>query len=264
MSDYLVIGVPQFIGEIIDGRNEIDQIRQSGFIENIGATYIEVQPDYETYADRVLAVNISLAQIIAEHPHHFPIVLAGDCVSSLGMVKGLNSRSETGIIWYDAHGDFNTPETSPSGFLGGMPLAALVGSGNQHLLAALELNPLPENYVIFTDGRDLDPQEGENLRASEIALYEDVNDLLTALLPKHPVYIHLDVDILDPLHMPSLGYPAPNGPDPTTVAETLARIGQEAQVIGLLVSMWNGDKDANDLPLQSTLTMMNGLLANLK
>lgn len=263
MPQFLVIGAPYFIGKQIAGRNEVAEIIASGFVEKIGADYLEIQPDFATHTDPVIAVNISLAAIIADHPNHFPIVLSGDCVNSLGMVKGLRAQQEVGIIWYDAHGDFNTPETSPSGFLGGMPLATLVGQGNDHLREALSLEPLNEEMIIFTDGRDLDPEEGVNIRASNITIYEDVKQLMTAPMPAYPVYVHLDVDIVDPEFMPALGYPAENGPSPNDVADTLKLIGREAQVEGLLVSLWNGDQAADETPLQSTLTMVNALLDGL-
>ena len=103
MPDYIVIGVPYFIGEIIPGRDEVAQILATGFVEKIGASYLKVAPDFATYPDHVVAVNASLAQTIAQNPDHFPIVLSGDCVNSLGMVKGLSARQQPGIIWYDAH-----------------------------------------------------------------------------------------------------------------------------------------------------------------
>ncbi len=263
MPQYLVIGVPYFIGKQIPGRDEVAKILASGFVKKIGGDYLEIQPDFTAHADPVIAVNISLAAIIADHPNHFPIVLSGDCVSSLGMIKGLRAQEDVGIIWYDAHGDFNTPETSPSGFLGGMPLATLVGRGNDHLREALDLEPLSEEMVVFTDGRDLDPEEGVNMRASNITFYEDVKQLMTAPLPQYPIYVHLDVDVVDPAYMPALGYPAENGPSPNDVADTLRLIGRESQVKGLLISLWNGDQATDELPLQSTLTMIHALLDGL-
>ncbi len=261
MIEFVCINVPHFLGHKQPGRNEGDEIRASGFVDRISATWVEIEPDYDQH-DPVVAVNLALAEAITSHATRFPIVLAGDCVSALGMVKGL-AQDNLGIVWYDAHGDFNTPETTPSGFLGGMPLAILVGRGNQHLMASVGLEPIPENHILFTDGRDLDPEEGENLRASEIAVFTDVNALLTTPLPTHPVYIHLDVDIVDPQYMPALGYPAPNGPTPDTIAATLQRIARDGNVAGLLVSLWNRDKATDDLPLRSTLKMVEALVTSL-
>lgn len=264
MPKTICIGVPQFLGEPAPNRIEIQQIQEAGFIQSINAEYVEIEPHYDAFEHPVNAVNAALAQTIADHSDYFPVVLASDCVSSLGMVKGLAQRhANVGLVWFDAHGDFNTPETSPSGFLGGMPLAALVGRGNQHLMTGINLNPIPENHVRFTDGRDLDPEEGKNLRASDITLYENVSDLLDASLPAHPVYVHLDVDIVDPQYMPALGYPAAGGPSPETVSIVLERLAAEASVVGLLVSLWNADKGDSDTCRDSTLQMMNALLRAL-
>lgn len=260
----LVIGVPQFLGEHLEGRTEIRRILDSGFVDNIGARYIEVEPDGKQDSNPVVATNTALARVIQSNPGDMPVVLASDCVSALGMVKGLSERyPEIGVIWYDAHGDFNTPETTPSGFLGGMPLAALVGRGNQHLLEALDLEPLPEDHVLITDVRDLDPEEAEQLLNSQVHVFPSVTDLNTAPLPHYPVYIHLDVDVIDPVYMPALGYPAPQGPSPADVEQTLRRIAREADVVGVLVSLWNEDKAMNDLPLNNTLRMIYGLIDQL-
>lgn len=263
MPEFVCIAVPQFIGQHVEGRTEVDDIKASGFIERIQAKWTTIHPYYDAYDEPVMAVNAALADAIDANQSYFPIVLAADCVSSLGMVKGL-PHEELGVVWYDAHGDFNTPETTPSGFLGGMPLAALVGRGNQHLLEGIGLQPIPESRVIISDVRDLDPEEGENLATSQITVYKNVNDLLTAPLPTYPVYVHLDVDIVDPEYMPALGYPAPNGPTPDEVGATLKRLAQSGKVVGLLVSLWNGDKATDDTPLQNTLKMIEAFLAGLE
>ena len=260
MPKFVCIGAPQFLGKPDENRTEIAEIRATGFVEKIGATYIDIDPEYDTYDDPVVAVNASLAETIQAYPDHFPIVFASDCVSSLGMIKGLSNYKDIGTIWYDAHGDFNTPETTPSGFLGGMPLAILVGRGNQHIMEALNLDPIAENRVMVTDVRDLDEEEGQALFSSDIVVMEDVKELLEKPLPEHPIYIHLDVDIVDPEYMPALGYPADNGPSPDDVVETLRHIAENGNVVGLLVSLWNADKATNDIPINNTLKMIDGLI----
>ncbi len=265
MPQFVCIAVPQFIGQTIDGRTEVTDLKTSGFVERLHAKWETIHPYYDAYDSPVTAVNAALAETIATNSSRFPIVLAADCVSALGMVKGLShTQDDVGVVWYDAHGDFNTPETTPSGFLGGMPLAALVGRGNQHLLEGIGLQPIPEARVTITDVRDLDPEEGGNLEASQITVYTNVNDLLNAPLPDHPVYVHLDVDIVDPQYMPALGYPAPNGPTPEQVAATLKRLAQSGKTVGLLVSLWNGDKATDDTPLQNTLKMIEAFLEGLE
>lgn len=262
MLEFICIGVPQYLGEELEHRTEVAQIKASGFAKSINAKWVDVEPDYDQYNDPVIAVNATLGDIIAQNSDHFPIVFAADCVSSLGMVKGLGSDNLS-IIWYDAHGDFNTPETSPSGYLGGMPLAALVGRGNKHLLEALDLEPVPEEYVTITDVRDLDPVEGVKLFGSDVEVIEDIDDLLELPLSLRPTYIHLDIDILDPAYMPAVGYPAENGPSTDQVIKTLKYVAKEGNVVGVLVSLWNADKAEDDKPMKTTLKMVKALIKSI-
>ncbi len=91
-----------------------------------------------------------------------PVSVAGDCCTSIGILAGLQQAGvDPTLIWFDAHGDFNTWETTPSGFLGGMPLAMLVGKGEQTIMEGVGTSVLPEEQVILSDGRDLDPGEDE-------------------------------------------------------------------------------------------------------
>src|SRR3990170_5555832 len=108
---------------------------------------------YGGLADRVAAVLAAGDR---------PVSVAGDCLSSLGVIAGLQRAGvDANLLWFDAHGDFNTWQTTPSGFLGGMPLAMAVGRGEQRLVEALGMRPIEEASVILSDARDLDPGERE-------------------------------------------------------------------------------------------------------
>lgn len=264
--DYVFISVPHFIGEKKAARTETQDIKNSGFLEELQASWVDVEPDFAAHVDPVVAVNVALAGAIAAQPEHFPIILAADCVSSIGAMKGLRAKyPDLAVIWYDAHGDFNTPETTPSNFLGGMPLAALVGRGNEHLLEGVGLQPVPESRIYVADVRDLDPEEGEMLNASDIHVLDSAADFLKLELPPVPLYIHLDVDILDPEFMPGLGYPADNGATPPEVNSTLRRIGLDGDVAGLLVSLYNAEIATDShRALTVTVEMMRSLVQALE
>jgi arginase len=252
MAEFVCIGVPYFVGETIDRRTEVAQIRASGFAAGIEAPWIDVDPDFGYGIDPVVAVNRALAAAIEANMGRIPIIFAADCVSALGVMKGLAAQKPA-VIWLDAHGDFNTPQTTPSGFLGGMPLAMLVGRGAMHLMNGIELAPVPETDVILTDARDLDPMESIALRDSRVTHLLDVRDLLTVPLPDRPLYIHLDTDIVDPAELPGMAYPAPDGPDLATVAGALRRVARDGRPAGLLVSLWSAALTDDPRALNGTL-----------
>ena len=142
-----------------------------------------------------------------------PVSIAGDCCTTLGMLTGLQRAGrDPALIWFDAHGDFNTWETTPSGFLGGMPLAMMVGREEQTMPKAQALSPLAENRVILTDARDLDPGEKQLIEESDVIHLPDVKNLLNAMLPNGPLYIHIDMDIINPANAPAMNYLAAGGP----------------------------------------------------
>lgn len=185
-----------------------------------------------------------------------PMSYAGDCVSSIGILAGLQRRNiQATLIWMDAHGDFNTPETSPSGFPGGMPLAMLTGRGNQTVVDAVGLTPLSDDQVVLVDARDLDPGEDTALAGSGIR-HVTVTELSADALPKGPIHVHLDTDIIDPTDMPALNYPVPNGPSLKSVGTALARLADSGQVVAVSVSSWNPALPGADTAARATRTLI--------
>jgi arginase len=165
---------------------------------------------------RISVLQFGLAIFVADSLRQGvrPVSIAGDCCSAIGVSAGMQRAGlEHMLIWFDAHGDFNTWETSPSGFLGGMPLAMLVGRGEQSLLEALDMKPHLEQRVVFTDGRDLDPLEREAMESSGVVHLNDTNLILDYELPDLPLHIHFDTDVLNPDTAPAMNYQASGGPD---------------------------------------------------
>jgi arginase len=160
-----------------------------------------------------------------------PISLAGDCCTAIGLLAGLN-RAELYplLIWFDAHGDFNTRETSPSGFLGGMPLAMLAGLGDLTLLENLEMDKISQEQIILTDGRDLDPGEKELVANASITHLREPLDLLDYPLGEQSIWVHFDTDIVNPEQSPAQNYPAPGGP----CADDLERVFRHLAATGLI------------------------------
>jgi arginase len=191
---------------------------------------------------RMSAIHGALAEFVAESVAggDRPVSIAGDCCTAIGVLAGLRRAGvEPALIWFDAHGDFNTWETTPSGFLGGMPLAMLVGQGEGTMPAAVGLETLPEASVILTDARDLDPAEREAVLASEVVHLTDVGDLIAYRLPEGPLYVHFDVDVVTPEEAPAQNYPAPGGPSSSTLDAVFRRLAESGQVAAVSLSSWN-------------------------
>ena len=173
-----------------------------------------------------------------------PVSFAGDCCTTLGVVAGIQKAGlSPTLIWLDAHGDFNTWETTPSGFLGGMPLAMMVGRGQQTICEEVGLAPFPEAQIILTDARDLDPGERANLDDSAVVHLPQVEQLLDYPLPDGPLYVHFDVDVLDSRVLPAVSYPAPGGPDAAMMRRVFRHLAGTGRVTAVSVSAWNPDLD---------------------
>ncbi len=169
-----------------------------------------------TALDRVADVQNPLIQQVraALESGERPVVIGADCCTPIAVVAGLSRAGVSPrVLWLDAHGDFNTPTTSPSGFLGGMPLAMLVGRGDRRLLEAAGLAPLSERDVVLFDARDLDPDEAIALSGSEIRrTVRSLAALQQALSDDGPWHVHLDVDVVNLEDAPSVGFPVEGGP----------------------------------------------------
>jgi arginase len=152
-----------------------------------------------------------------------PIFIGGDHSIAVGTIGGVTYHEPAGVLWIDAHGDFNTPESSPSGNLHGMPLAALLGLGAPELVNLGRPGPkLAPAQVILIGVRDLDPQEKEMLKKSGIGIYtmREIDERGMATVAKEALkrlshlsrlHVSLDMDSLDPSEAPGVGTPAPGG-----------------------------------------------------
>lgn len=156
----------------------------------------------------------------------FPVVLGGDHSIAIGTLAGLAENYENlGVIWYDAHADMNTEETSPSGNIHGMPLAVALGYGAKVLTAIQGNFPKvkPENVVLI-GARSIDEGEKQFIREHGIQVYtmHDVDRLgMTAVMQEaiihlegqhvDGVHLSLDLDGIDPLYTPGVGTPVPGG-----------------------------------------------------
>lgn len=191
-----------------------------------------------------------------------PVSIAGDCCASLGVLAGLQlANLSPTLIWFDAHGDFNTWETTPSGFLGGMPLAMLVGQGDQTIVSGVSLTTLPESQVILTDARDLDAAERLSLEESDVHHINPATDLLDLPLPQGSLYVHFDTDIINPKEAAAMNYPAEGGPSVADLKRIFRRIALTGRLNALSVSSWNPELDKDGCTQKVVLELIDDLLS---
>jgi arginase len=198
--------------------------------------------------DRLSALYSGVAAAVAGEAGHggCPVVVSGDCTTALGTVSGLQRAGiEPGIVWFDAHGDVQTLETTTSGYLGGLPLRLLVGYRPELIAARLGLRAVPERQVTLVGARDLDPPEVSYLAGAQIRRSQ-VQELDAAGLPRGPFYVHLDLDVIDPAQLPGLRLPVPGGPSPAQVAGALNALLGTGRVaaIGIACTWYPGHSAA--------------------
>jgi len=179
------------------------------------------------YIDCIIPMGRRIAGAVATSVQagHFPLVLGGDHSLSVGSIRGAAKHKKLGVIWVDAHADFNTAETTPSGNIHGMPLAALCGLGDPRLVSLWDETPpiLDPKRVAVIGARDLDPGEKQNLREAGVMVQsmEQIDRMgMVNVLEKaieqvgqdvDGIYLSFDMDALDPRHAPGVGTPVPGG-----------------------------------------------------
>ncbi len=240
-----VIGVPMDFGQ---NRRGVDMgpsaMRYAGAIQRLEALGHEVKDEGDISIDQttagqdtntklrnlpeVIETSTKLADKVSEvlSNKRFPLVLGGDHSIAIGTLAGLAKNYENlGVIWYDAHADMNTEETSPSGNIHGMPLAVSMGLGNDKLVNIHGYAPKvkPENIVII-GARSVDPGERDLIKEKGVKVFtmheidklgmtEVMNQAMWYLRDREVdgVHLSLDLDGLDPLYTPGVGTPVPGG-----------------------------------------------------
>jgi len=174
-----------------------------------------------------------------------PLVLLGECTLAPAVVAGLRAaQPDLVLVWVDAHGDLNTPETSPSGFLGGMPFAVLLGWCHDRLRRAAGLDPaLPEARAALVGARDLDPGERAAIDRSQLVVAGDIGAALAGLPADAPIHLHLDGDVLDPADAPGVDFPAPGGWSGAQLDAEMAALAETGRVVGISVCCGNPRRD---------------------
>lgn len=235
-----IIGVPVDLGA---GRRGVDMgpsaIRYAGLalrlralghsVMDLGNVSVPLAEALEEPADddklRYLQSLVEINRDLSARVQHaceqgyFPLILGGDHSLSIGSVRGVAAQRKIGLIWIDAHGDFNTEQTTPSGNIHGMSLAALTGRGHAMLAAPI----IADTNAVLVGIRDVDDEEAIQLRSSGIHLFSmhDIDRLGMAAVMERAIaaasegtqgfHVSLDLDALDPGEAPGVGTPVTGG-----------------------------------------------------
>jgi arginase len=152
-----------------------------------------------------------------------PVFLGGDHSIAIGSIGGITAREPSGVVWIDAHGDYNIPETSPNGNIHGMPVAVLTGSGLPDLVNAGRSGAkVRTSDIIYVGTRNLDYDERSLLKKSGIKIFsmKDIDEngiaftvraALKSLTHLSKIHVSLDMDALDPIFAPGVGTPDTGG-----------------------------------------------------
>jgi arginase len=176
-----------------------------------------------------------------------PIVVSAECSVATATLPWVAAHhGDARVLWLDAHADFNTPDTSPSGYIGGMPVAAATGMFETRLEPPL----LPADRLVFAGLRDVDPGEQELLDRSGATIAPTLADVPPAL-GDHPVFIHFDADVID--GYPSAFPPPPGGPTAEELRALLTTIAASNPIVGLAIASVAG-------PIEPVLAILEPLL----
>ena len=234
--------------------------------------------------NRLALAESQLARIVADDRRngYLPVGLLANCSSILGMLSGLQHSGPTGkplrvgMVFVDAHGDFNTPETTLSGMLGGMPVAIAAGQCLTRMRLKTGLEPaVPTRHIVEVCVRDTDPLEQELLDRSDIQqlTLEDVRTRSTNLHSAMKrlseatdvIYIHVDMDGLDPREVPGHPLTVPGGPTSIELAAALTEMFKYEKVAAFgVASTPYGDKDKTGVSHQAAYNLILGAVKGIQ
>ncbi len=298
--DINVIGVPLFFGcdregvnlspNILRNKGLIDTLKSNHRVYDLGDLHVPEKPsdkfsshDNMKYFKEIQEVNSNLAQSVycSLNSGFFPLIIGGDHALGLGSICGVSkffSPDNFAVIWIDAHGDINTPQSSPSGNVHGMPLAAAMGIGHDDMtnlfFQGRKVNP---DNVYIIGARDLDKGElnlikdlhlkvwtTEEVKAIGVASL--IDEILRDLSKKGINNIHLsyDIDSLDKSLVPGTGTPVEEGLDLKTIEDILCSLLKTQLVKSMDFVELNSSLDFNNKTLKVALQLFETISSSLK
>jgi arginase len=235
-----------------------------------------VAPSTEWQAELATAFELQrrVAEAVAEAraADEVPLLLSGNCNTTVGVLAGLGpAERRVGLIWLDAHGDFNTPEEDGAGFLDGHGLAMAVGRCWPQATARVPgFTPLREEDVLLVGARDLTPDQAAVLEGAALTWLPpdrvrrpgEVAAALDALAARVDVlHFHVDLDVHDPSIAPANGYAAPDGLSAAEVIEVLALAAERRPVVSGTLASWDPSLDVDHRMRDTALDLLAAIAA---
>ena len=288
-----IIGVPYNVGWRGPGIEEgARALRNAGLVEELrkvvgelvdhGDVEVRLPPRDESNpkllnARQVEAVCRSLAAKVHStvDREYFPLIIGGEDSVIMGIIEGFQRTlgPRIGLVYMDAHGDFNTPETTPSGLIGGMNVAITAGRGSKELVEMFGHSPLlPEENIVLYGTRELDAMEEKALTKSKVKVYmrEKIREVGVERAVKKilhdlesrcdKVYVHVDLDVLDETAMSAQSYPVGDGLSMGEFQETLQGLVRSGRLCGMSIMVFNAAKDPEGVEARKVVRLIADVL----
>lgn len=256
----------------------VNAFHRSGAFEAVEIPKQFTSPEFpealrsDNATDNLGVIGGAIAEAVAEGARQGKgiVITGGDCSHLTGVLGGLQDvhgpTARIGLVWFDAHGDFNTPKTTLSGMLGGMPVAVSAGLAYPRWREGSHMHaPLPTDRIVMVDVRNLDLAEAQLIKATEVSIAAvaegfsgcDLQEAIDELAEKCDyIYLHIDSDILDEQFVPNHGTREPNGPDIAQVQQAVETVMATGKVIAFgLVSVY-GVGEGHEISQDSASQLM--------
>lgn len=254
--------------------HRIDKILESDG-HHVELAHIESQSDFTIEIMTAFELNRLLADEVQRTTANgvFPVVLSGNCNSCLGTIAGIGPQN-LGVVWFDAHGEFNTPETTLSGFLDGMPIAIATGRCWKSVAATIPgFQPVAEKNLMLVGARDLDEEEQRQLEHSGIHLVRTTSGNDADILEKMKsemadlqhrvtgIYLHIDMDAFEIGGGAANHYGATGGISQEFMLEAIALIKDHIPVKGCGLASYDPSFDGDARFLEAGIQSIRKILS---
>lgn len=211
--------------------------------EALGVDATEIEPATEWRSEIKTTFELYRGLAAAIQPDELPVVFSGNCGAAIA-VAAAAGVDDLALLWFDAHGDYNTPDTTDTGFLDGMGLAILTGKTWKGLARTIpRFAPLDPKRVVHCGARDWSPGEREALLADEVKVARTADEATFDGIDATRILIHIDVDVIDPRYGRANPYACDGGLSPDELLSVIERARSRFDVAGLVVASYDPSCD---------------------